>query len=188
MHRAMHCISRALDAEGIAYAVIGNMAANAHGYERVTTDVDVLITRDGLERIHERIVGRWFHANGRKSLQHIATRVRIDFIVTGDYPGDGQPKAVAFPDPRDVSVRLNGCNVIRLYKLVELKLASGVVAPYRLCDLGDVVEYIKKLHLPRDLGNTMDPSVRDVYYEYWAACQVPDPFDEEATFRSHQNA
>jgi hypothetical protein len=34
--------------------------------------------------------------------------VRVEFLVAGDFPGDGGPKPVAFPDPGTCSVELDG--------------------------------------------------------------------------------
>ena len=53
-------IARRLAEEGIPYALIGGMALVAHGFVRFTNDVDLLTTRDGLDRIHERLVGRGY--------------------------------------------------------------------------------------------------------------------------------
>ncbi|HEV2718443.1 MAG TPA: hypothetical protein VG323_00375, partial [Thermoanaerobaculia bacterium] len=93
-------------------------------------------------------------------------------------PGDGKPKPVSFPDPRYVTVEIEGHHVIVLPKLIELKLASGLSAIDRLKDLGDVVELIKALKLPRDLGEQLDPSVRDEYFRLWDGAQnVWDPSD-----------
>ena len=50
-------LCRRLTEEGIEYALIGGMALVAYGYVRFTNDVDVLTTRDGLTRVHERLVG-----------------------------------------------------------------------------------------------------------------------------------
>ena len=48
----------------------------------------------------------------------------------------------------------------------------------RLKDLGDVVELIKVLKLPRDLGEQLDPSVRSEYFRLWDGAQnVWDPSD-----------
>ena len=46
VHQAALAIARCLDAANIPYAIAGAMALNAHGYRRVTTDVDVLLTRN----------------------------------------------------------------------------------------------------------------------------------------------
>ena len=44
--RSIEAIVRALNAEGVQYVVVGGLAVNAHGYERFTRDVDLVI---GLE-------------------------------------------------------------------------------------------------------------------------------------------
>src|SRR3954463_13296970 len=107
VHQTMARIAQRLASEGIPYAIIGGMAINAHGYERVTTDVDLLTTREGLDEIHKKLVGRGFvpkFPGARKKLRDTTTGVDVEFITTGEYPGDGKPKPVAFPDPRDVSI------------------------------------------------------------------------------------
>jgi hypothetical protein len=174
VHRALNKIERRLVEENVDYAVIGGMALNIHGYERVTNDVDLLTTRAGLETIHKRLVGRGYvpsFAGARKRLRDTENGVTIEFITTGEYPGDGKPKPVSFPDPRDASVECEGHQVITLPKLVELKLASGLTAADRLKDLADVQELIKVVKLPRELGEQLDPSVRDEYYRMWDAAQ-----------------
>ena len=40
----MNRICRLLAQAGIPYAIVGGMAMNAHGFKRVTTDVDLLVT------------------------------------------------------------------------------------------------------------------------------------------------
>jgi hypothetical protein len=100
----------------------------------------------------------------------------VDVITTGEYPGDGKPKPVVFPDPRDASIDIDGLNVIRLEKLIELKLASGLSAVHRISDIGDVARLIQGLKPPRELGEKLDPSVRDEYYRLWDGSQnVFDP-------------
>jgi hypothetical protein len=181
VHDTVSRITRRLEEENIDYAIIGGMAMNAHGFERVTNDVDVLTTTEGLNAIHERLVGRGYvptFPGSRKRLRDTQTNVTVDLITTGEYPGDGKPKAVRFPDPRDNSVERDGYRVITLPKLIELKLVSGLTGVNRLKDLGDVQELIKVLNLPRELGQQLDESVRDEYYKYWDAQK--DAYDPSA--------
>ena len=172
-------VTRRLREENIDYAVRGAMAMSAHGYRRFTEDVDLLTTPAGLDAIHQRLVGRGYvlaFPGARKKLRDTQTGVRVDLITSGEYPGDGKPKPVKFPEPRDVSVERDGYNVIVLPKLVELKLVSGLSSIERLKDLGDVVELIKALELPRELGEELDASVRAEYFRLWDGVQeVWDP-------------
>src|SRR6516162_218701 len=56
-HQTMRRLVRRLKKAGIPYAIMGAMAVNAHGAERTTKDVDVLLTRAGLERFRQEFVG-----------------------------------------------------------------------------------------------------------------------------------
>ena len=85
--------------------------------------------------------------------------------MTGDFPGDGQPKPVAFPDPSDV---VGGVTCLRLATLIELKLTSGM-APWRLKDLDDVQETIRALTLPLELADQLHPFVQQSYRDQWNA-------------------
>jgi hypothetical protein len=76
--QTLHKIARRLDELGVPYAVVGAMAMFRHGLRRCTEDVDLLVTRDNLARIHD-----------SKFLRDAEHGVRIEFLSTGDYPGDG---------------------------------------------------------------------------------------------------
>ena len=73
------------------------------------------------------------------------------------------PKPVAFPDPQRVSVERDGIRYLSLPALLELKLASGMSNVLRAKDLGDVVELIKLLKLPPELGEQLNPYVREKF-------------------------
>jgi hypothetical protein len=182
VHATLLRLARRLDDAGIDYALIGGMALAAHGYPRFTSDVDVLTTSEGLDAIHRQLAGRGYvpaFQGARKALRDTTTNVQVEFITTGEYPGDGKPKAVRFPNPKDVAVERDGYKVIALPKLIELKLASGLSASHRMRDLADVQDLIAKLGLPRSLGEDLDPSVRAEYLRMWdAAANARDPQNE----------
>ena len=167
-------LTRRLDTEKIPYALIGGMALAAHGFVRMTQDVDLLMTAEGLVVFRERCVGRGYVPafNGaQKSFRDTATHVRIEIITTGEYPGDGKPKPVGFPDPASSSIEREGMRVMTLEKLIEVKLASGMTAPHRLRDLADVQDVIAARGLPEDFAKRLDASVRAKYRELWLAAQ-----------------
>ena len=60
VHLTLKRLAQALEEEAIPYAIIGGMALNLLGYTRETTDVDILLTPEGLKRFHERLVGRGY--------------------------------------------------------------------------------------------------------------------------------
>ena len=169
-------LARRLDEEGIPYAVIGGMALGRHGLARMTKDLDVLMTAEGLAAFKVRCVGKGYVAaftGVRKTFRDTDTQVRIEIITTGEYPGDGtlRAKPVAFPDPADASVQVEGIRVVTLEKLIELKLASGMSAPHRLRDLADVQDLISTLSLPADFAKKLDESVRGEYRRLRQAVQ-----------------
>jgi hypothetical protein len=172
LHATLRRLAARLDAEGAPYAIVGGMALGEHGYVRMTEDVDVLLTPDGLERFRTHLVGRGYvatHPGAERSFRDAESGVRIEIRVTGDFPGDGKPKAVSFPHPAEASSEVGGLRVLSLPAMIELKLASGMSAPHRLRDLADVQETIKTLHLLEDFATRLDPSVREKYLELWRA-------------------
>jgi hypothetical protein len=172
VHQTLKRLARALAEEAIPYAIVGGMALNLLGYTRETIDVDILLTPEGLDRFRERLVGRGYavaFAGAARSFRDTQTQVKVETLITGEYPGDGKPKPVAFPDPAEVSFERDGYQVITLEKLVELKLASGMTAPHRLRDLADVQDLISNLDLPLDLEHRLDESVRGEYRRLWQA-------------------
>ncbi len=163
-----------LDQEKIPYALIGGLALAAHGFVRMTQDVDILMTAEGLAAFRERCVGRGYtpaFSGAQKTFRDTETRVRIEIITTGEFPGDGKPKPVAFPDPLAASVEREGLRIVTVEKLIELKLASGMSAAHRLRDLADVQDLIGTLSLPLDLAERLDPSVQETYRQLWHAAQ-----------------
>ncbi|NQT36586.1 MAG: nucleotidyltransferase family protein [Planctomycetes bacterium] len=167
--KALHNIAQRLRSLGIPYAVVGGMALFRHGLRRFTEDVDILVTKRDLKIIHEKLEGLGYVLPFPKSrhLRDAQLGVKIEFLTTGDYPGDGKKKPVSFPDPRNVSFEADGISYINLQVLVELKLASGMTNPGRLKDLSDVLELIKALDLPIDFVNQLDPFVRTKFKDLW---------------------
>ena len=175
--KTLHRLAPLLEGQGIAYAVMGGMALFEHGYERFTEDIDLLVTPEGLRAIMDRpeALGCVRPFPDRKQVWDIETGVRIDFFVTGTYPGDGKPNPVAFPDPATVGVDRDGVTYLTLPTLIELKLASGITGGvHRMRDLADAIELIKILKLPADFADQLNPFVRDRYAEYWPELQGPE--------------
>lgn len=177
VQKAMHALARALEQGGVPYAIAGAMAMNAYGYQRVTADVDVLLTPEGLVRARELLIGRGYVEKfpGSRGLRDTIHNVAIDVLVAGEFPGDGQPKPVRFPDPAAVATEGTRVRLVKLPVLVELKLASGMTAPHRLRDLADVIELTRVAGLTEAFANELSPYVRDKYLELWRAAQVRDP-------------
>jgi putative nucleotidyltransferase-like protein len=184
VHKTLNDIARRLSEEQIDYAIIGGMALALHGFIRPTEDVDLLMTPQGLDKFHAKLVGRGYvplFPGARKHFRHPETGVKVEVITTGEYPGDGKPKPVAFPEPRDVAINLAEYRVVNLESLIELKLASGLTAEHRkLRDLADVQQLIEILNLPLDLSHKLDASVRDEYLRLWSLAQKAREDEKES--------
>lgn len=170
VHETLRRITSRLNDLGIPYAVVGGMAMFAHGFRRFTEDVDLLVTREGMRQVLEHLEGLGYvqPAGTSTKLRDTTTGVRIEFLITGGFPGDGKPKAVSFPDPSAVAVDIDGVRYLGLPALLELKLASGMTGGVnRLKDLADVVELIRTLKLPEQLAEQLNPYVREKYRELW---------------------
>lgn len=156
-----------LDRKDIDYAVIGALALNQHGFPRLTVDIDILLNEEGLRRFHAELVGLGYRPafEGARKKFRTSENVPIDVIISGEYPGDGLPKAVVFPEPSTFAVEIDGVQTISLEKLIELKLASGLSAPHRLKDLADVQELIKIKHFDVSFAEKLDESVRPKFLE-----------------------
>jgi hypothetical protein len=159
VHLAAEALARRLEALGVPYAIAGALAVNAHGLVRATEDVNVLIARAGLRRFKEAWLGRAYIDlfAGSKAVRDTEQGVKVDFLITGEYPGDRKPKPVAFPEPEAASVPGPGFPVLSLERLLELKIASGMTAAHRIQDLADALRLIRANQLPRAHGDKLDP-------------------------------
>jgi hypothetical protein len=173
VYQTLKDITAHLEELQIPYAVAGGMALFAHGLRRFTEDVGLLVTRESLQTIHEQLEGRGYVSlfPGSRGLRNAQFGVRVEFLITGDYPGDGKPKPVSFPDPAQVEFIRQGFRYVNRPTLIQLKLASGMTHSGRLRDLADVQELIRILGLPAAFAIQLDPFVRDKFDELWRGAQ-----------------
>ena len=174
LNHALAQLATDLQRREIDYMVIGAVALLAHGYPRFTEDIDLVMTKEGLDVFHRELIGLGYapaFQGARKRLRATRDGVSIEIIISGEYPGDGKPKPVSFPVPAAASVEIDGVRIVTLEKLIELKLASGMTAPDRLKDLADVQELIKVRKLTSDFAERLDPYVQDQYLKLCRAVE-----------------
>jgi hypothetical protein len=176
VHEAARAIARLFERETIPYAIAGALALGVHGRARLTDDVDILIRREDLEAFKARWLGRGYLevTKGLKTVRDTARGVKLDFLIAGDFPGDGKEKPVAFPDPETQTSTGDGFRIVDLNTLLELKLASGMTAPHRGQDLVDVQTLIAARGLPRDHAEHLDEYVRAEFDRLWQLAQIKD--------------
>ncbi len=179
VHNALRAITSRLQELNIPYAVAGGMALVAHGYDRTTVDVDILVSEEGLKAIHSSLDGLGYVPPfvGSKHLRDTLNNVRVEFLVAGQFPGDGKPKPVAFPEPSNAGVDIDGIRYLQLPTLIELKLSSGMTNPGRMKDLADVQELIRVLRLGADFSKQLHPYVRSKFEDLRSAVEH-DPASE----------
>lgn len=179
VHKALFKLVGILDAEQIPHAVIGALALNEYGHRRATVDVDLILRDDDLQRFKRKYLGQGYaeRVPGTGKLIDTEYNVKIDVLSTGRFPGDGQPKPIAFPDPATTALRGGKFALLPLPQFIELKLASGMTAPHRLHDLADVLNLIRSTGLPASFVEKLDPYVRPKFDELWQAAQTRDPYE-----------
>jgi hypothetical protein len=161
-HKTMRRVVEKLEKAGIPYAVMGGMAVNAHGMERTTNDVDLLLTPEGFAEFRKRFVPKAYDAVAGRPRRFFDRRHQcgIDILLAGLFPGSGKPGPVAFPDPSAVSQTINDIRVIDLPTLIQLKLAAR-----RYSDFGDVVNLIRVHNLDESFQARLHPSLHRDFIE-----------------------
>lgn len=153
--------------EGIPFALIGALALRHYGYVRHTEDIDILTTREGLDRLHARLVGRGFATRGpglRKSLRETAHQVDIDVVTAGEHAGSPE-SPVEYPSPDSAAfVEVGGLRLPTLETLVEFKIASGVWG-HRVRDLADVQSLIHANRLTEAFAERLAPALREKFLD-----------------------
>lgn len=183
VHKTLRRLTGRLNDLGIPYAVVGAMAMFAHGFRRFTEDVDLLVTRSSMDRVIDELEGLGYvkpFKTATTKLRDTDTGVKIEFLITGGYPGNGKSQPVAFPDPKDVSVEIDGVHYLSLPTFVELKLASGLTGGVgRMKDFTDVVALIKELSLPQSFGQQLNAYVRPKFDELWVGLHAQPDFHDQ---------
>ena len=180
VHITLARLTRQLEALQIPYAVCGGMALNAHGYQRATTDLDVVVSAEGLARFKAESLGRgWVEKfPGSRGVRDADNKVKVDFLVTGGIPGDGTPHGVTFPNPTEAAIEIAGVRYVSLAKLIEMKIACALTSPQRPRDLDDVIRLIEANRLGEHFGAQLHPYVHRKYGELWRLAQARDPQSE----------
>jgi hypothetical protein len=162
VYKTLRRLVKRLEKAGIAYALVGGMAVNAHKYIRTTGDVDILLTPEAIAEFCKRFVPKFYERVPPRARRFMdkKNRIIVDVLVSGMFPGSGAPGPIRFPDPEDKRESIQGIQVIGLATLVELKLAAR-----RHRDFGDVVELIRFNELDKSFQQKLDPSVRRDYIE-----------------------
>ncbi len=164
---ALESLRRRLSQEKIPFAVIGALALRHYGYVRHTEDIDLLLTPDGLEKLHATLVGRGLVPRGaglRKSLREVQHEVNIDVVTSGEHAGSTE-SPVVYPSPESSAfVEVVGLRLPTLEALIEFKIASGVWG-HRTQDLADVQRLIRINGLAETFVERLSPPLRQTFLD-----------------------
>jgi len=136
------------------YKLVGGLAVIHHGYERLTVDIDLLVSPEARRELTERAPAHGFAVLTPRRLRHEPTGVRVDLLVAGEpIP---RSDSVMFPAPDSVDASPRDATYVGLRTLFELKIRAR-----RKQDLADVVTLLKQMddahyvvmesELPREL-------------------------------------
>jgi len=163
---ALHCHSL-LHRSNIAHSICGGVAICLHGYQRNTTDVDLIISHSDSSRVMKLLLSEGFRWDEVYKEFRSAGGIAIQFLIAGEKAGKGSD--VTIPEPigeLNVEER-EGLPVVKLSRLIEMKLARGMGTLRRTHkDFADVVELIiiRKLDgsFTRFLHSSLRPAFRDL--------------------------
>lgn len=178
VHATMNRLARRLEKAGISHALMGGMAVNAHHYVRTTGDVDFLLTPEGFAQFKRLFVPRYYEKlpGPPRQFRDCKSQVKVDFLLSGLYPGTGNPGPIAFPDPAQVCETIDKHQVVDLVTLIQLKLAAR-----RHRDFADVVELIRFNTLDETFGKKLHPSVQSDYVECLEEKRREDEYEARAS-------
>lgn len=160
---ATYCHQVLADAE-IPHSVCGGVAVCLHGYQRNTTDVDLIIERERANDVRQILESAGLQWDDVNMEFRTAAGIVVQFLMTGDRAG--KDSEVRLPPPTgELNVEtIEGLPVLRLSRLIEIKIACGAENVRRMHkDFADVVELIAIRKLDGTFAKHLHKSVRDIY-------------------------
>jgi hypothetical protein len=151
---------------GIAYSVCGGVAVCLHGYQRNTTDLDLIIRSDDRDAVRRVFTDTGYVWDSEQSEFRTADGIAIQFLIAGQKAGKGTEVSVSEP-VGDLNVeQLEGLSVVRLSRLIEMKIACGMSNLRRTHkDFADVVELISIRNLDGSFARFLHKSLRPTFRE-----------------------
>ena len=87
------------DKNGIDYVVIGAVAFNNHGYRRFTEDINLLLTKSGLEKFTTNLVGLGYRpafSGATRKFRTTGENIPVEILTTGEFPVMDCPNLLVF--------------------------------------------------------------------------------------------
>jgi hypothetical protein len=156
--------------------LVGDLAMFLHDYRRLTSVVEIIVTKEGLDFIRSNCptLGVCLPFPVANFVRDIKSQVKIRLHLTG-MPRNRKPPHVFLPAPGGCSTEIEGFPVIQLIPLIEMRLATSLDDDSSHSEAVDVIELIRVLRLNKDLMDKLHPLVQEKYLEYWTCLNVPPP-------------
>lgn len=142
------------------------MAVCLHGYQRNTTDIDIIIKADDRGSVSNALVAAGFRWDKERVEFRSESGIAVQCLISGEPAG--KEAEVKIPEPiGDANVEIReGLCVVRLSRLIEMKLASGQGNLRRTHkDFADVVELIAARNLDGSFASLLHESLRKTFRE-----------------------
>ena len=150
----------------IAHSICGGVAVCLHGYQRNTTDVDLIIGRADASVIKQILESDGYVWDEQHAEFRSPGGIVVQFLIAGEKAG--KDSEVTIPEPiGELNVEMrDGLSVVKLSRLIEMKLASGIGNLRRTHkDFADVVELIAIHGLDKSFARLVHKSVRAEFRE-----------------------
>lgn len=160
---AMNC-HELFQRAGVAHSICGGVAVCMHGYQRNTTDLDLIITSADSAKVKELLQSEKYHWDDMAKEFRSTSGIAVQFLISGLSAGKGSE--VTIPEPfGDLNVEeREGLTVVKLSRLIEMKLASGMSNLRRTHkDFADVVELIAIRKLDSTFARFIHSSLRSTF-------------------------
>jgi hypothetical protein len=150
----------------IPHSICGGVAVCLHGYQRNTTDVDLIINAIDSARVKELLLGESFEWDSELKEFRSPGGVPVQFLIAGEQAGKGSEVKVPEPEGEANMEEVDGLFVVRLSRLIEMKLACGLGSIRRTHkDFADVVELIAIRNLDSSFAKHLHKSLRSTFRE-----------------------
>ena len=162
---AEYCDS-VLRREKLPYSICGGVAVCLHGYQRNTTDIDLVIRAEDRDAVSNSLIGAGFRWDEQTVEFRSESGIAVQCLISGEPAG--KEAEVKIPEPiGDANVEIReGLCVVRLSRLIEMKLASGQGNLRRTHkDFADVVELIACRNLDGSFASLLHKSLRKTFRE-----------------------
>ncbi len=153
----------------IPHSICGGVAVCLHGYQRNTTDVDLIINATDSEKVKELLLAESFQWDDELKEFRSSSDVPVQFFFAGERAGKGSEVKIPEPTGESNIEERDGLAVVRLSRLIEMKLACGMGSMRRTHkDFADVVELIAIRNLDssfaRYLHKSLGPTFRELVH------------------------